>query len=151
MFPVGLKIERTGGVFEDEQRKPLEPQYSFVMELSGGVVVLLRPDSISELAAWPSVVGDMPSQSIDYDGQIEGRVISNAFYRCARSESERSANKDQLFLVLDGQWIAGVVPTQNGSTLHSEPLLTSPLFRAHDEFKSLNGNPITLDEMVGLE
>jgi len=148
-FPIGLSIVEVGGILEN-YRTPLEPQYSIVLRLSSGAIAQVRQSDISELLSWPEAIQEMPSQFVAFDGELVGSVVSNAFLRRSKTGLERSADDSQLFLVLGGQWIMGVLPTQRGTRLHVEALLTSPLFRAEDQFIGLDGQSVSLSDMVGL-
>lgn len=104
-----------------------------------------------ETPSWPEDVVEMPHYSVRNDHVCVGSQITNAFVNKTPLSSmgeKKGGCGGQLFLVLDGRRLFGLVANQAGSMLLFEPLLTSPLVKQGDDLMGLGGGKISLDELV---
>lgn len=129
---LGRKIVRIGGLLEASSEAPPMKEYSALIGFEDGSIVVLGSKGLFDLPNWPDDADDMPTQSVDDDGEIVGSVVTNAFTRI------RSGIEPQQFLVLDGRRLLGLVPTQLGT----------PLVGRNDELLSLDGQQIPFDDLV---
>lgn len=157
IYPIGQRIVRISGLLERVDERPHAKHYSAVMELTDGKIMLLAQNDLVELNDWPDDAAELPAQMVDGDENVEKRLISNAIDGCLISnafvlhrpaESVSGMNGPQLFLVLDYQHIMGIVPAQIGHILHIETALTCPLIRPDNTLVSLDGKPISLEDLI---
>jgi hypothetical protein len=128
-------------------QEPLIRDYVTLLEFDDGSIAELHEGDIERVASWPASATDMPVQTVDGEPRVLGRTVTGAVLRKARQDIGR-AGQAQLFLVLDGEALLGLVPTKLGTVLHTEPLLTSPLIRRHHELEALTGETVSLDDLV---
>jgi hypothetical protein len=145
-FAVGKRIVRVAGLLENEASNPHAKEFSLVLELDDAAILLMTPRLFARLSAWPDDVGDMPTQLLDDDTPIVGGLVTHALMR-HHPQADHPID-DQLFLVVDGTRLVAVLPTAQGSVLHVEPILSSPLLGRRDTLMSLDGTPLSLDDIV---
>jgi len=147
--PVGHRISRLGGLFEREDSAVHAKHYSAALSLDNGSIFLLGQAAVIAVADWPDDAGDMPAQILNGRQDVVGDLITHAVVRYRHGISA-GANGPQLFLILEGERMMGVVPTQRGALLHVESILTSPVLREEDVLKSLDGKEVSLDDIVAM-
>jgi len=146
-FPNGSVILRLGGQLVARRERPRQDEYVAFLGFGDGRIAELTESTIVEIPTWPTDVCDPPLQAPTGDARVVGRTVTGAFIREAREDLGR-AGRSQLFLVLDGEALFGLVPTKLGSRLHVEPLLTSPLVRHDHNLLLRDGTSVSIDELV---
>jgi hypothetical protein len=145
--PLQRTIVRVGGVLEALHTKPQISEYVGFLEFDDGSIAELREGSLELVSSWPEQLDEIPIQSLARDARLAGRTVTNVIIREARNDVGRDG-KPQLFLILDGELLFGLVPTQLGTVLHVEPLLTSPLITRRYSLTTLSGEPVSLADLV---
>lgn len=147
-FPLGKTITEVGGLLTGIDPDTRARRYLALLAFSDGSFAELGEERVASLDSWPGGASNVPVQALGRDGRITGRQITNAFVRLVNPDADRQP-PPQLFLVLDGEDLLGLVPLSgNGNSLHIEPVLTSPLLRRQDLLESLRGQTLTLDDLV---
>lgn len=148
-FPVGEQIIQISGLLEREDDYIHAKHYTAVLTFADESVALLAQNSIVRIAKIPDDTCDLPAQFIDCKETVVNCTVTNAFVMHKPLKNPYASNGPQLFLVLDQERMMGIVPTQRGSLLHIENIMSSPLFRAESRLTSPNGEPMTMEELVG--
>jgi hypothetical protein len=137
---------RIAGLLEHEAPNTHAKDFSAVIELDDSTILLMTAHLFVRVPAWPDDADDMPTRLMDDHTPLIGCLITNALMR-RRSQASYPV-EDQLFLVIDGTRLVAVLPTAQGSVLHVEPVLSSPLLGRGDELMSLDGSPMSIDDLV---
>ncbi|HEX3965762.1 MAG TPA: hypothetical protein VHZ03_55495 [Trebonia sp.] len=148
-FQVGERIRKIAGVVEREDENIHARYYSAIIELESVMVAYLAPNAVARLRGVPDDVEGLPVQMPDGERDLTGSAISGSFIHHRPGEDNAGVNGPQLFLVLDHDWLMGMIPTQRGTVLHAEPVLTSPLLRHGDWLVTQDNKPAALDELLG--
>jgi hypothetical protein len=145
VFPVGRSIVRVGGKQVALREKPLIVDYIVFLAFSDGAVAKLDGGSVEELPSWPEDATEVPIQAPDGVARLAGRRVTAVVMRGVQGGDVEAP---RLLLVLDGEAVLAVVPTQQGTVLHTEALLTCPLLTSEHELVSLGGRAVTIDDLV---
>ncbi|HVF03198.1 MAG TPA: hypothetical protein VNA20_00015 [Frankiaceae bacterium] len=145
-YPVGKRIVRVAGLLEHEAPHTHAKDFSMVLELDDAAILLVTPRLFARLPAWPDEVDEMPTRLMDDGAPIIGGLITSALMR-HRPQVDYPVD-DQLFFVIDGTRLVAVLPTAQGSVLHVEPILSSPLLGRRDALTSLDGAALSIDDLV---
>lgn len=140
---VGRRLVRCEGLLESSRIDPPIRGYTAVIELDNGQVVLLSQSDYALIDEWPSDSTEIPLQSIDVPVDLIGTMITAVF-----RSSTRQFEGEQLWVLLDGQYVLGLANTQQGTKLHAEPVVTAPFMRQGLRLRDLGGNEITLDSLL---
>jgi hypothetical protein len=149
-FPISQRVRRLAGLLEREDNYIDAKYYSAVIFFEEGPIALLTQSNVARMDEAPDDTVDLPSQFIDCKEDVTGSLVTNAFILHVPGERVSGRNGPQLFLVLDRERMLGLVPTQRGSVLHVEPIISSPLFRHYTTLTTLEDKPITMEELMGL-
>jgi len=148
LFPKGEVIDQIGGLLEEQLNLPPQNFYSLAIRFRSNRVTLLYPNHSVEVPSWPNDTVTIPSYGVDGDHRCVGAEVTNAFIRKSTLGGIFDQCNPQLFLVLDGRGLFGLVQNQMGSMLFFEPLLTSSLLNRGDDLTEMDGKKISLDQLV---
>ena len=149
IFPIDQSIKKVTGLLEREDDYIHAKYYSAVIMFEGGDIALMAQNNIVRLDQAPDDTVDLPIQAVDCTENLVGSLVTNAFVLHKPGETSSGARGPQLYLVLDRERMLGVVPTQKGSVLHIEPIMSSPLFRIESTLTTLENESTTMEEMIG--
>jgi hypothetical protein len=140
---VDRRIVRCEGLLESRIPYPLIEGYTAIFAFHTGEMVLLSQSDCVLVDEWPEESVEIPTDLADGEVDIIGSTITDMIQTNSATGVTR-----QLWLVLNSQYILGLVNTQRGTRLLTEPLLTAPVMRASPDLWDLNDNHISLEQLL---
>ena len=148
-FPVGEQIIQIFGLLEREDDYIHAKHYTAVLTFADESVALLAQNSIVRIAKIPDDTCDLPAQFIDCKETVVNCTVTNAFVM-------HKPLKNPLCLKRATALSRTRPRANDGHRTHAarqppayREHYVSPLFRAESRLTSPNGEPMTMEELVG--
>ena len=120
-------------------------RYTALIETESGTVYELAPDQLTRLEGWPEISAELPVQDFGLNVSIVGDRVEAVCLRVRKSINPQKDAENQVFVVLSGGMLAGMMWLDGGGTkLVVEDAASSPLVLPNDDLRALNGSAIEL-------
>lgn len=144
-FPLGRKIKRVSAALTGAKATVGTAKiYTAILTFDDDSLVALERANIRRLERLPETCVDVPIADIYPGANSAGLSVDSVFIRVSEDPNlAGTAFERQLFLIVDRDWMLGVLPVcSGGTTLQVQPGDGSVMLRGNYRFESLSGKVI---------
>ena len=139
-FPIGHRIERVGGLAVGVNPETEATKYVGLLGLEDGSAAGLHVDHVERFAQWPHEGTDMPLHPPGCEAELLGAEVTNGI----RRELSGSLVDHQVFLILNGSQLFGLLPDCGGGTLlHLGALASASFLEQSERLTLFTGEELT--------